>query len=228
MKHPPSLLVFFWLILISAPLFSANNHYGARGSYLQVQGGGGGLLTLHYPQNLEPYDQVRRQNGLAYRFSAGYLFLQNQLNYGVELGYLGYPKNTYSFSFLPIEASGVQTYQSQAVDLLGILRLTLHSKGSHTLYLFTKAGVTYLTQTYNGRSAALNTLFIGHKSVSQLRPAIAVGLGYLINEHLDLNLSYHYLFAGRADPLADTVVNQAALAQLTSVEALMIGAAYHF
>ena len=198
------------------------------GGYIQIQGGVGGLHTKYYDNNSDPYDRVTIRNGLAYRISTGYLLAQNKFNYGLELGYAGYPENNYSFSFPILSASGMQNYKGDVVDLLAVLKLNVLTVAKHDIYIPGKAGAAYVTQTFNGQSTAFNTVFSLNKTVSQLKPEVAAGIGFQLCKQVDINVNYQHIFAGQADPFADSVVNQNGLTHVSTVSLLMAGIAYHF
>ena len=198
------------------------------GLYVQMQGGVGGIDTRNYPENSDPYDNVVLTDGISYRLSAGYISMHQSFNYGFELGYAGYPNNTYSFSFPTLPAEGVQQYQGYVIDCLGVLKLDLNSVLNHDIYLLGKTGVARVSQTFNGRSAALNTVFTFNKTVNQFEPEVVGGIGYSVNKNFDINLNYHQIFAGSADPVANPVDNSNKLTQISSVHLLMAGVTYYF
>ena len=198
------------------------------GAYAQLQGGVGGIYTKHYTSNSAPYSDVSLRNGVAYRFSAGYLLTNNMLQYGTELGYAAYPKNTYTFSFPSLPANGTQEYKGSNVDLLAVLKINLSEMVKHDVYLLGKAGAAYVSQPFHGRSIAFDTEFVLSKTVRQFEPEVAAGIGYQFSKKINANVSYHHVFAGKANPNADSVVDQNSLTQLSAINLLMIGIAYHF
>ena len=217
------------LICLSTGLSNTCDALSLPGAYIQLQGGGGGLQTQNYPENSDPYDQVSLRDGLAYRISAGYLVGLDEFNFGGELGYAGYPKNTYSFSFPSLPASGVQSYKGNTLDLLGVLKLNLKKIVHHDVYLMGKGGIAFVNQTFNGQSTALDTVFALNTTVRHFEPELVGGVGYLLGKNIDLNVSYHHVFtSGSANPFADPVVDQNLLTQLSVVDLLLVGIAYHF
>ncbi len=196
--------------------------------YLQLQGGIGGLYTKDYPENSDPYDQVSLRQGMAYRVSAGHLWSHKIFNYGGELGFTGFPKNSYSFNFPSLPASGIENYKGNTVDLLGVLKLNLNSMVHRDVCLFGKGGIAAIGQTFNGQSAAFDTVFAVNKTVWQVQPEVAAGIGYLFGKDMDINLSYHHVFAGQSDPGADSTVAIGRLTQPSTVGLLLAGIAYHF
>lgn len=197
------------------------------GAYLQWQGGIGGIDTRHYSPNLSPYEEVSLHRGLAYRLSLGYLLAQEKFNYGLELGYAGYPQNTYAFSFPSLSASGNEAYKGHLLDLLAVIKPTLWMNSNHKIYLIGTAGAAYVTQTFHGQSTAFNTLFVLNKTIKRVEPETALGMGYLINKKIDINLCYHHVFAGRADPIANSLVDPS-LIPLSAINLVMLGLSYHF
>lgn len=195
-----------------------------QGIYLQAQGGIGGIYTKDYEANSTPFNQVSLRDGGVYRLSIGYLFTQNPLNYGLELAYAGYPNNNYAFAFPSLPAQGTEEYSGYAVDVLAVLKYTLIKD----FYVQAKAGGAYVSQTFNGKASALHTAFALNTTNNQIEPELAAGLGYQATKNLDINLSYHYIFAGTADPFADSVINQNGLIQTSSVGLFMAGIAWHF
>lgn len=198
------------------------------GPYIQLQGGVGGIYTKNYQENSDPYDNVSLRQDIAYRLSAGYLWSHKLFNYGAELAFAGYPQNTYSFNFPSLPANGVENYKGNAIDLLGVLKLSLNSLIHRDVYLLGKAGIAGITQTFDGQSVAFDTVFALNKTVWQVQPEVAAGIGYKFCKNIDINLSYHRIFAGQADPFADATVATGLLTKPSTVSLLLAGIAYHF
>jgi predicted porin len=70
--------------------------------------------------------------------------------------------------------------------------------------------------------------FVLSKTVRQFEPEVAAGISYPFSKKIDANVSYHHVFAGKANPNADSVVDQNLLTQLSAINLIMIGIAYHF
>jgi len=180
-------------LLFLSPLASADS---IPGLYVQGEAGASGTQGALF-------------FGPAARLSAGYLWAaDNYLSYGIESG-VSYNKNKlyWSDDFKP-------GYTSVNLDLLGVLKYTFESGFN----VFAKAGGDYSHITtfidYNDIEVDSNT------SIDQVFPEVALGMGYQINQNVEIDLT-----ASTAFSKAGSGKNQ----QLgTFNNNLMLGLTYHF
>jgi hypothetical protein len=150
------------------------------------------------------------RSGVSYRASLGYLMGVSNFNYGAELGYTGYPDNTYSNGYNKL------TYSGHTIDLLGVGKYNF-SNTETGFFAVGKAGAAYVSQ----KTKANNF----NKTQTAIKPELAVGLGYNMSRKVALDVTMSRIFAGQANPTGNSV-NSAT--QVSSVNTLMAGITYNF
>lgn len=194
-----------------------------------IAAGTGGLATQKYGTQSDPYDRVRLRESVPCRLSVAYLQSQQGLSYGVESGYAWGMDNQYDFSFPDLPAAGSQKYKARYVDLLGVIHIDLRPLFlTEGLYWVGQLGVARITQHFQGEAAALGTTFGLQRDLTQNKLEMATGFGYHWGSNMGLDLMYRHVFAGRADPFADSVTNQKSLLEISSVNTLLFGLSYYF
>jgi len=98
--------------------FNSHNQF-----YLGAAGGYGGMISNQpsLPLTLSDSNTVTDQqlrNGVAYRADLGYLWAVDHDAYGFEVGYMGYPKNTYDIN----NTHPSLVYKGYAADLLAVFQ----------------------------------------------------------------------------------------------------------
>ncbi len=183
--------------------------YAAPGAYVQVQGGVGGMDTKDISTHDSGFTSIHLRDGLAYRVSGGYLFGQSNLTYGLEMGYASYADNTYkTYSYL------ADRYTGSNVDLLAVAKYHFNPAATG-FYVQGKAGAAYVMQENKVNVAGYYSYTDTEK---QLKPELAVGAGYDINQHIGVDVSYSHIFAD----------NNTLSTSIASVNTLMAGVSYHF
>lgn len=180
----------------SAYTFVAENQF-----YVGAGGGYGGMLTYQpsgYPQASDStgahnYTAARLRDGVAYRINMGYLWAFGHDQYGGEIGYMGYPKNTYNIDNI----SPSLDYKGHTVDLLIVLKHNYNNGGN----VFAKAGAAYVTQKLsNPQPTNPSYMSVGNQSIfgtsHKILPEVALGAGYNLSQHIGVDFSVHYVFAG--------------------------------
>ena len=169
-----------------------------------VQLGVGGMQTAQ-DENAASYST----GGLTYRLYGAYLFAfgSNWL-VGPEVGYLGYPKNTYDFGWYKAN------YQGYTIDAL--LNATYQTMVNW--YFTGKLGIGMVNQTLNVDGG-------DSTNKSKILPELGVGLGYQFTPQLALDFSFSELFGGKADPVATNADDRT---EVSSVGNLALGLSYWF
>lgn len=216
------------LSVVSFLSLTSVSSYAAPGAYLQAQGGIGGMnTTYHTTTSADYYDEVSIDRGLAYRLSTGYLWGQNNFNYGLEAGYSGYPQNKYTEGngnkYTEVNGT-VETYNGNYIDLLGVAKYNF-SGSDHGFFVTGKAGMAYLTQKFEADFPAYLNTPAYKKTVTGYKPEVAVGTGYNFSQKVSMDLSYQHVFASEADPAGNTEED---VTKLSSVNTLLLGLTFHF
>lgn len=185
------------------------------GVYASVGAGIGGMDTTNYSDS-GPFTGMSLRSGASYRAMLGYLFgTSGNLNYGLELGYTGYPKNTYSY----YNAEG--TYTGYMVDVLAVGKYNFDASESG-FFVVGKVGAASVSQKYEITVSGVDYY---SKTVTALKPELAVGAGYNINKNVSLDLTLSRVFGNQADPDARTIDE---VTQVSSVNTLLAGITYNF
>lgn len=163
---------------------------------------------------------------VAARGYLGYLWaipqVQN-LQLGAELGYNYYPKNKYTAS----SANGTDSwnYKGYNIDLLGVAK---YNFGDSRFNALVKAGGAWVNQKLVvNRPVPLVPNNLGD-SKSQVKIEVAGGLGYDINQNIDVNVIYAHVFGSKPGGMAPATATKSRLNKVASVDTLMLTAAYHF
>jgi hypothetical protein len=166
------------------------------------------------------WDFFSSTSGFGGRLSAGYLWGNNNFNYGLEVGGLYYPNiefDEYVFGF----DNEKFKYDGYDLDLLGVLKYTFNNGFD----VFAKAGGDYVHQhltvdanvTIDGVTSP--SVRILDTTGSTVAPEVALGLGWQFNPHWEADLTSSIAFVGSASlpnhPEATT-------------STLLLGLTYHF
>ncbi len=227
MKLKLSLLSLL-LLIISIPAWADYTFMSENQFYVGIAAGYGGMLTYR-PQNLPvaannntQYTAFTANNGVAYRAEMGYLWAKAHDQYGLEIGYMGYPKNTYDINYV----TPTLVYKGYTTDLLVVLKHNYNSG----LNIFGKIGAAYVDQRLinpQANNASAPDTSVNGKSIfrrnAKILPEVALGLGYNLTQHIGIDLSANYVFAGSSGQDLATA-NQAEDAnKVASVAAGFIG-----
>ena len=193
--------------------FVMSAHAGT-GFYAGVGAGIGGMDTKKYSSG-GPFTSQKLRSGVSYRGALGYLMGEGNFNYGLELGYTGYPKNTYGYY-------GVNgTYTGYTVDLLGVGKYNFSDSDSG-FFVVGKAGAALVSQKFDIADAGATYY---KKTKTAVRPELAVGAGYNVNKNVAFDLTLSHVFGNQADPDAGSV---SGATQISSVNTLLAGITYSF
>lgn len=218
-------------LLFSTSVFaysSAHNQF-----YVGVQGGYGGMLTYRFDNlpnttggyaGTTSYTGQKIHSGFAYRTSIGYLFTHGHDQFGLEAGYMGYPKNTYD-----IDNQELLIYKGNSVDLL----LVMKHNYDDGFNVFAKFGGAYVTQRLENASSTditipnSNGTSIFGRSTKVL-PEAALGFGYELNRHVSVDLGANYIFAGDKSQNLNSASTSKDMNRVASVIAGLIGVYVQF
>ncbi len=189
-------------LVVSSLALSA---HAAPGFYIGAGAGIGGMDTKKADVSGV---STKLRSGVAYRASLGYLMGEGNLNYGAELGYTGYPDNTYSGYGVKVDVSG------RTVDLLGVGKYNF-SETDTGFFLVGKAGAAVVSQktTVKGFGPTYS------KSKTAVKPELAVGAGYNVNKNVALDVTLAHVFGTNSATSAS---------EIASVNTLMAGVSYNF
>lgn len=193
--------------------FVMSAHAGT-GIYGSLSAGIGGMDTKNYSSGNNPFASESLRSGVSYRGALGYLMASGKFNYGLELGYTGYPKNTYGLGGADI------VYTGHTIDLLGVGKYNF-SETDSGFFLVGKAGAAYVSQKTELTSS--RTLY--KKTVNGVKPELAVGGGYNVNKNVAIDLTLSHVFGKQTDPDAATA---SGATQIASVNTLLAGLTYSF
>ncbi len=209
-------------LAIAAPSFAAIN----AGAYVGLGAGIGGMDTPELPANLKGPNYSENIGGGAGRIYAGYLLKLASvpsLMYGVETGYTKYSNNKYYIN----DGLGNNLhwkYSGYNADLLGVVKYTF-VKGFNA---FVKGGAAYTGQkvTMNG-SVKHTNVGTQSKARTKVLPKVELGAGYDFTEHFGVSTSYSHIFGNKPRQL-DKTASMKGLANVATVNTLLVNAEYHF
>jgi outer membrane immunogenic protein len=176
------------------------------GVYVNAGAGIGGMDT-------KKEGSYKLRSGVAGRAAIGYLMGESNFNYGAELGYTGYPNNTYT------EGGGKLTYSGHYVDLLGVGKYNF-SQTQTGFFVVGKAGIAVVSQ-----QTKVTGVFDFNKTKSAVKPELAVGGGYNVNKNVAVDVTLAHVFGSQANPYGDS---ESAATKVSSVNTLMAGITYNF
>lgn len=221
------------VMLLTTSSALAYSYVSENQFYVGIGAGYGGMLTYR-PQNLPvaannntQYTAFTANNGVAYRAEVGYLWAKAHDQYGLEIGYMGYPKNTYDVDYV----TPTLVYKGYTTDLLVVLK---HNYSSG-LNIFGKIGAAYVTQRLinpQENNASAPDTSVNGKSIfctnSKILPEVALGLGYNLSQHLGIDLSANYVFAGSSGQDLAVASNADSANKIASVAAGFIGVYFQY
>jgi len=201
------------------------------GFYVGVGAGYGGMDTPKFNDADKTFGGATMHDsslrGYAIRGYLGYLWaipqVQN-LQLGAELGGNYYQKNKYDL--IAIRGHDKWKYEGFNVDLLGIAKYNFGDTGFNALV---KAGSAYVSQkmsVHETNLGAVSPTWAGSKG--QFKAEAAAGLGYDINQNVDVNVIYAHIFGNKPGHVSDANVSQATMNKVASVDTLLLTFAYHF
>lgn len=197
------------------------------GPYIGAQIGIGGMDTKKLSQETkEEFPTIHKEDihhwdPIVGRIFGGYLWSQDALSYGAELGFAMYPDNTYK---LEDNQSGPTKYnykyEGYNIDLLGVVKYVV----ANNLNVFGKAGVAYASQKFSLKTESSSM----DKTEYEFLPEVAVGVGYDINQNVAIDLTYSHIFGKSPKEYSDaTDLPKDLYKDVASVDALMLGINYH-
>jgi opacity protein-like surface antigen len=200
------------LAFISMLLFPLAS-WAVPGAY--VSGEVGGVLV-----NSTTIFENDSSTGFGGRAALGYLWGDNNFNYGLESGILVYPHaeadSTVFLNGVPFLNSTL-VYDGYNIDLLGVVKYTF----DNGFALFAKGGGAYV---YQKATATVQTP-LGQTSdsatQSKVAPEVAGGIGYQFNPNFEADLTTSVVFAGSP---SDTNSNDI----VCGTASAMLGLTYHF
>lgn len=156
----------------------------------------------------------RLNDGPAVRGAAGYLLGGDKFNYGLEVGFTGFPKNVYRSRY-----GYKETYSGFYTDLLGVTKYNFGNDGTG-FFVMGKGGAAVVEQ---------DLLVTGSsnykKSVHAVKPEFAVGAGYNVTKNLSVDVTFSHVFGGRVDPYNNPA---GSLTRVSAVNTVMAGITYSF
>ncbi len=220
-----TLIAFLSLIMSNAfgYVFVSQNQ-----AYVGFSGGYGGMLT--YQPSVIPtsagnstnYTGVNLRKGVSYRVQTGYLWAVGHDQYGLELGYMGYPRNTYDID----SVTPSLVYKGHTSDLLVVLRHNYNDGWN----IAAKIGAAYVTQKLENPQAT--DIQVNNQSVfgtrTEILPEAALVFGYNVTEHFGLELSAQYVFAGSSGQNKAIASSAADVNKVASVVAGLFGVYFEF
>ena len=207
------------------------------GIYAGVGGGWGGMDTPKLTQtdlaNLSAASGTYKiHKGVSARGYLGYLWAIQQvqnLQLGAELGYNHYPKNKYTVT----NANNVTeswNYKGYTIDLLGVAKYNFGNTGFNGLL---KVGPAYVRQKLAVTPATGTPVMLAPSlgaSKGKVKAELAGGLGYDINQNIDVNVIVAHVFGSKPASLGSNagVPTKASVNKVASVTTAMLSVAYHF
>jgi len=166
--------------------------------------------------NQSMFNFGKNPSGAVYKLGAGYLWGDDNFNYGIETDVSYLPHATLDSNIYLADAK--IKYKGLAVSLLGVMKYTF----DNGFLAFVKAGGAYVRQTQNATLTVLgytasDTSYTDHKYA----PEAALGIGYKFNPNWEADLTADAIFAGK--PSA-TNANQI----VTASQTITLGVGYHF
>lgn len=193
-------LLFASLSLLTSAAFAADaTQPSSAGAYVQGSIGETAIFEI-------PIISGGTPTTLSGRVAAGYLWGDDHVNYGIEVGGTYYPSAKDSVeNVLDYKVDGYN------LDVLGVLKYTADSGFD----IFAKAGVAYVNQKL---TVSVPYFGIASETDSKIAPETAFGVGYQFDQNWEVNLTVNAVFAG-----ASSIDNVA-----TTNGSAMIGVSYRF
>lgn len=166
----------------------------------------GGFAQLNTDKNINPANH--RIGDFAYGARLGYEFpISEQTYFGIEAGYQNLGNSRFGVS--PNELK----IKQQVGDILAKAGLRFDSG----VNVFAKAGAAYVSQKNSVPFGALSN------TLNQWKPEVGAGIGYAINDNVEINGSVNHIFADKIN--ANSTLP---LSQLASSTSLMAGIKFNF
>jgi hypothetical protein len=203
---------------------SANTYTGQNQFYIGAAAGYGGMITYQpsLPAKIDAnnsYTAYKLRDGAAYRANIGYLWSFGHNKYGIELGYMGYPKNTYSID----NVNPSLVYKGYTADAL----LVFQHDYSNGWFIAGKLGAAYVTQQLQNPQGVDLTDSNGQSyfgTEHKVLPEVALTAGYNITQHVGVDISANYVFAGtKKQDLANAINHASNARRVASVAAGFVG-----
>jgi opacity protein-like surface antigen len=148
--------------------------------------------------------------------AAGYLWGNNIINYGLETDALVYPNSNMSKDIGAGHDLRIQ-YDGYNLSALGILKYTCHTGFT----AFIKGGIAYVNQQV---SSAIGGPGFTLNAENIFAPEAAIGMGYMVNPTLEVDISFDRVFADKQST-ADAIVQNI---KVVENDNYLVGLTYHF
>lgn len=208
-------------LLALTPAFA----FAAPGPYASVEAGVNWVVPdanwTGGPSNVSQNDAT----GIAGGAAAGYLWGNNTINYGLEVDALSYPDSNGSSQTVNGFPYGTK-YDGYNLSLLGVLKYTSCSTG---ITAFVKGGAAYVDQQVSITGLHGNTIN-STSNTNDFAPEAAVGVGYMLNPNLEVDVIADEVFAGsQKDINVASLANiQGAKTQTAENRNFLAALTYHF
>ncbi|MCL9780167.1 porin family protein [Vibrio sp. S4M6] len=210
--------------LLSTLLASAAS-YAAPGAYVGVNLGSGrmdtpdvDLASLATGGATSASDEL---GGGAGSIDLGYLWGQEKLNYGIELGASKYADNKYTVNYVGETLN--RTYKGYNVDLMGVIKYNFESRYN----VFAKGGAAYTSQEFDVDKAGVLNNHSSDKN-HKILPKIELGVGYDYQNGFGVNVAYSHIFGDSPAAFTDSNATADDLNKVASVDMFTIGVTYRF
>lgn len=166
---------------------------GTPGAY--VQGAIGG--TSVFGNNDFSFSGDATASTLSGQLAAGYLWGCDNVNYGLEAGFLYYPSAKFgTINFYDVygnPASLGTKVDGWNFDLLAVLKYNF----DNGFNVFAKGGAAYVNQKFTATidDAALAIHASGSSTDNKLAPEVALGVGYQFDQNWGMNFTVNTVFS---------------------------------
>lgn len=191
--------------MLAAPTCLADSSTDGNRFYLSAQGGLGGLQTPKL-SNPDTYDL----GDYTWRYSGGYLYQLDKMEYGVEIGYNGYQSSTYG---KPV----VTEFSGFSYDMLGVVRYDFYKQW----HIFAELGAAQFHMTTQSDTTVPET-----QHLTKILPEVSFGFGYGFGNHWALNISFDYEFG--KNPQINENNYQVIKNNVPTNSSILVGLAYTF
>ncbi len=223
-------------ISFASPLTTTDYPSALSGLYMGIQGGMASLDTRGIPTEIKAASKDTSQDegfGLSGRAFVGYLWGHNALRYGAEIGGMMYPANKYEVREYvdpdDMEVTNLNwQYESYLLDLLAVGKAYVGSR----VNFFVKAGLAFVDQEFKPRAEVVSGdeeedfEELKDKTENEIIPEVQVGMGFTFSQNWDVNIAYLQTFGSKPKPVTSN--SSGIFNRVASVQAVMLGVAYHF
>jgi len=207
------------------------------GLYVGVGAGVGGMDTPKlndWRRSVSTSYTEKRRDGIAARAFLGYLWACSQapnLKFGVETGYDYYSKNKYSLIGPAGQNNASWNYKGYNIDLLAVTKYNFGKTGFNAVL---KGGAAYNHQVFSGQASSTRAitagslLYIKDTAHKVVKPKVAIGLGYDVNQNIDIGLMYSHMFSTKPAKNFAGITSSRVTNRGAAVDMILLTAAYHF